>query len=415
MMYTATIIGVSGFGNVHFNDLTQCYPDGSMKIIGATVINQDQEMEKCAYLRSRGCEMFTDYRQMFAKLKNKIDICYIPTGIGMHKAMTIAALNAGANVFVEKPLCGTVQDVAQMKQAEERNGKFVIVGYQHIMQPAIMELKRILLSGQLGQVRRLKTKRYSCVPKSYYFRNSWAGKICSPDGTWILDSPYNNSAAHELNLLLFLAGRSFETSAQLESIQAELYRSRDYTENADTGFMRIKTTDSTEIFYATSLSCDCNGLTINLEIECKNGSLKLENNLYVVTYHNGGREMFSAVNSRHAITRAVCNKLADPNSFACGIDIAAVQTLAINGAHESSDILEIPAAFTETVRQDQDKEATVIKDLKKIMADCYENARLPGELDDVPWAHQGEIVYLTDYQEFIGGKTGVVIGGDCSV
>lgn len=410
-MYTAAIIGVSGFGNIHFNDLIRCYPDGTMKIIGATVINQNQESEKCAYLRSSGCELFTDYREMLAKLSNKIDICYIPTGIGMHKPMTIAALEAGANVFVEKPLCATVQDARDMKLAEERSGRFVIVGYQHIMQPAIMELKRILLSGQLGKIWRLKTKRYSCVPNSYYHRNNWGGRICLPDGTWILDSPFNNSAAHELNLLLFLAGDRFEAAAQLQNIRAELYRSRDFVENADTGFMQMKTVDDIDIFYASSLSCECGGLTVDMEVECEHGFIKLEGDSYVVTYCDGEKEMVSAVNTRHAISRCVNDKLAASEHFSCGIDIASIQTLAINGAHESSEIVTVPEEFTKTVNQGQTKEAIVIEDLAGIMADCYENVLMPGELPDVPWAHQGEVVDLTNYREFAGGKTGVQSGG----
>ena len=280
-MYTAAIIGISGFGDTHFKDLIEYYPKDTIKIIGATVINQGEELEKCAYLRSLGCKIFTDYKIMLAELNGEIDLCCIPTGIGTHKDMTIAALEAGANVFVEKPLCATIQDARAIKKAEMKSGKFVIVGYQHIAQPSVIELKRILLSGQLGAVKNLK---YMCPAwrfKSYYFRNQWAGKIRLPDGEWILDSPYNNANAHSLNLILYLAGNTFESSAQLKNIKAELYRAKEYIENADTCFMRMETVDGKKLFYTASHSY--NGVKMICLLNAKMDQLQLK--MILMSFH----------------------------------------------------------------------------------------------------------------------------------
>jgi len=400
-MYTAAIIGVSGYGATHFEDLTERYPKDSIKIIGATIINQPDEIEKCNYLRSQSCEIFTDYREMFKKLNGKLDLCCIPTGINSHKDITVAALEAGANVFVEKPLCATIQDAKAIKKAELKSGKFVIVGYQHIAQPSVIALKKILLSGQLGTIKRLKYMCPSCRLKSYYFRNGWAGKISLPNGDWVLDSPFNNANAHTLNLILYLAGNSFETSAQLKNITAELYRAKEYIKNADTGFMRMETIDGKELFYIASHSY--NGSATDMLIECTNGTITLNDNHYVISYANGKKETMPAVLCRKPVVQTIYNKLQNPNVFSCCIDIAIAQTTAMNGAHESSEIIKIPKEFTETFNKNEENEVTVIKDLKKTITDCYDKNLLPSELG-IAWAKAGELFDLSNYQEFMGGK-----------
>lgn len=70
-MFNAAIIGISGFGAVHYNDFLREHAAGRIHIVGATVINQEEEAQKCAFLRSIGCRLFTDYREMLRELSGK--------------------------------------------------------------------------------------------------------------------------------------------------------------------------------------------------------------------------------------------------------------------------------------------------------------------------------------------------------
>ena len=42
-MFNAAIIGISGFGAVHYNDFLREHAAGRIHIVGATVINQEEE------------------------------------------------------------------------------------------------------------------------------------------------------------------------------------------------------------------------------------------------------------------------------------------------------------------------------------------------------------------------------------
>ena len=70
-MINAALIGISGFGSVHCNDLLREHRGRRLKFAAATVINQEQEAERCAVLRELGVELFSDYREMLEKQKEK--------------------------------------------------------------------------------------------------------------------------------------------------------------------------------------------------------------------------------------------------------------------------------------------------------------------------------------------------------
>ena len=155
-MTTACIIGVSGFGATHYRDLMAEVEAGRMRVLGATVINQDEEAEKCAHLKSLGCALFTDHARMLARFRNRIDLCLVPTGIPLHAPMSIDAMRAGANVLVEKPVAATVQEVRAMASTEQTTGRFTAVAYQTMYASETLPMKRLLAGGRLGTVHTIK-------------------------------------------------------------------------------------------------------------------------------------------------------------------------------------------------------------------------------------------------------------------
>ena len=93
-MIRACIIGVSGYGQIHYYLLTAEQADGNVEIVGATIINQDEEAEKCAHLRSIGCQIFDDYTVMLQTLSGQADLCCIPTGTPLHRFPAISPILA---------------------------------------------------------------------------------------------------------------------------------------------------------------------------------------------------------------------------------------------------------------------------------------------------------------------------------
>lgn len=74
-----------------------------------------------------GYPLFDNYEQALAETRP--DAVCISTYPGTHAEYTIKALEAGAHVFVEKPISETAEDAEAIVQAAEKADKKVVVGY----------------------------------------------------------------------------------------------------------------------------------------------------------------------------------------------------------------------------------------------------------------------------------------------
>ena len=386
-MIRTAIIGVSGFGNVHYTDLIRYQERGEVEIVGAAIINQNEEAEKCAKLTTVGCRIFSDYQVMLEELKDSIDICFIPTGISLHVPMSIAAMRAGANVYVEKPVTATLRELQTIKDAEKETGKFVAVGYQTIYQPSIAKIKQTVLDGKIGEVHTIKYYGLSIRNKAYYSRNNWAG--CIKNGEkWILDSPFNNAMAHQLNLICFFAGGTFNKSAILNTVQANLFRANPNIQNADNAAIEIITADHKKLLYYITHNSEENGET-QLLISGSKGFIAwdFEKTVYNI---DGVEQRCENNDSRDYVMDSVLNKARGKESFICNLSIAGTQTLAMNAAHASSPIISVPREYVNT-RAINDSSFECLQDIAKAMRTAYAQERLYSAVD-YPWMKTGKVI-----------------------
>ena len=249
-MVKTCIIGISGYGRIHCDLLLGAQAAGKVAIVGAAVINQAEEAGKCARLRELGCRIFDDYGVMLSELSGAADLCTIPTGTPLHRPMTVAALEAGMQVLVEKPAAGCIEDVRAMQAAALKANRMVAVGYQWLYTAAATATKQHILKGTIGELQSIKCLVMWPRDRNYYGRNGWAGRL-TVDGMAVNDSPFNNAVAHELMMMLFQAGGTERTAATPLSVEAKLYRAN-AIESADTACMQIETAEGIPIrFYAT--------------------------------------------------------------------------------------------------------------------------------------------------------------------
>ncbi|HEY1337935.1 MAG TPA: Gfo/Idh/MocA family oxidoreductase, partial [Bryobacteraceae bacterium] len=83
----------------------------------------------------------------------------LATPAATHYAMARQALEAGKDVFVEKPLSLSMAEGAALVEMAERRGRILMVG--HILQyhPAVRRLKELIQSGALGRIQYLYSNR----------------------------------------------------------------------------------------------------------------------------------------------------------------------------------------------------------------------------------------------------------------
>jgi len=95
-------------------------------------------------------EKFTDYRKMVEK--KDMDAVVIATPDHLHGIQTIAACDAGMDVYVEKPLSMTVVEGRRMVEAVRRNRRVCQVGTQRRSSELYQRLVEMVRGGKIGKV-----------------------------------------------------------------------------------------------------------------------------------------------------------------------------------------------------------------------------------------------------------------------
>lgn len=95
-----------------------------------------------------------------------VDIC---TSTDQHKSAAIAALQAGKDVLVEKPIARTAKEAKEIVDASHKYGKKLMVGMNNRFRPDTMILKSFIENGELGKI--------------FYIKSGWL-KQQSSAATW---------------------------------------------------------------------------------------------------------------------------------------------------------------------------------------------------------------------------------------
>jgi predicted dehydrogenase len=127
---------------------------------------------------------FRDYRQMLQQ--RDLDIVLVDTPDHWHALPTIAALEAGCDVWVQKPISVDVAEGQAMVAAARRHGKVVQVGLQRRSTPHIADAReRVVRAGLLGRVAHVEIYCYyhmrardnppQIVPPAHLDYELWTG------------------------------------------------------------------------------------------------------------------------------------------------------------------------------------------------------------------------------------------------
>jgi len=121
-----------------------CDPDKHMLAEAAELISRRQASKKMP-------RTYTDYRKMLAE--KDLDIVLIATPDHWHALAMIAAVEAGADVYVQKPISVDVIEGEAMVAAARKHQRVVQVGTQRKSTPHLIEAKkRVVEAGLLGTI-----------------------------------------------------------------------------------------------------------------------------------------------------------------------------------------------------------------------------------------------------------------------
>lgn len=101
--------------------------------------------------------LISDYREVLED--DKIRAVVIATPAETHFNLVKQALLAGKDVYVEKPLCLSVDEGTELVDLARREGRILMVGHLLWYHPALRKLKELIDEGELGQIRYIYSHR----------------------------------------------------------------------------------------------------------------------------------------------------------------------------------------------------------------------------------------------------------------
>jgi len=138
-------IGIIGLGNIFNGHLTAIRDRKELKISAICDCNAD-------LLRRReneiGCKGYTDYREM---LEKPPDVVLVALPHGLHCQVTVAALESGCHVIVEKPMAVSVDECRLMLAAAKKANRYFNVTDGAAYAPGPLKTGEMFRKGLLGR------------------------------------------------------------------------------------------------------------------------------------------------------------------------------------------------------------------------------------------------------------------------
>lgn len=143
------VIGTGGRGQYLMRTLQQIAGDDFQFVAVCDIY--DVRRAQSAKIAGGAVEQYVDYKQVLER--KDIDAVIIATPDHWHSQIAVDALNAGKDIYVEKPMVHNPQDGLAIVKAARANKRIVQVGMQGRAMPHFVEAKQKYIdSGVIGKV-----------------------------------------------------------------------------------------------------------------------------------------------------------------------------------------------------------------------------------------------------------------------
>lgn len=188
-----TQIIVIGSGHWGKNLVRNFYELGSL----AGVVEVSPSLQQRLTENYPDIQLFTDVETALA---TDISAVVLATPVPTHYSLALQALQAGKDVFVEKPMTLRREEAQELATYADSNDQILMVGHLLLYQPAIAWMRDYLNADRAGQVRHIATHRLNL------------GKVRNAENVWWSLAP------HDVSIILDFLG-----NPKLEQVRASGY------------------------------------------------------------------------------------------------------------------------------------------------------------------------------------------------
>jgi predicted dehydrogenase len=163
-------------------------------------------------------------REVELSADERVEAVVIVTPNHMHAPPAIAAMEAGFDVVIDKPLAESLQSARAIAETAARTGRRIAVTHTYTGYPLVKQARELIVSGDLGEVRRVTVK----------YTQDWLSRVADVEGNkqaeWRTDpersglaGAFGDIGTHAANLVEYVTGdRIAEICAELTALPGRL-------------------------------------------------------------------------------------------------------------------------------------------------------------------------------------------------
>ncbi len=214
-----------------------------------------------------GARIYTDFDEMLKY--EQLDCVHIATPHYLHAQMAIKALRANLNVFLEKPMCISSDEISALLSAEKESSGRICVSFQNRFNETVKHARRIIEEdgGAEGAYCTVIWQR----DLAYYRDSGWRGRWATEGGGVLI-----NQAIHSLDLLVEILGvpKYLYATTSNHHLKDEIE-----VEDSAEGLIVFESSKRANFYATTSFSA---GNETNIYIKTKNHSIEIiDSEIYV--------------------------------------------------------------------------------------------------------------------------------------
>jgi UDP-N-acetyl-2-amino-2-deoxyglucuronate dehydrogenase len=187
------IIGCGKVAAIHAAALSSIEKSAFMSVCGR------DEKRTADFASVYGVKSYTSVSQMVTK--ENLDMVIICTPHPSHRKAAVEALEAGANVLIEKPLASSLEDCDVMLSTAREAGKQIGVISQRRFYSPCLRMKNAIDTGKIGKPAIGTVYMLGWRDEAYYKSDPWRGSWKDEGGGVLV-----NQAPHQLDLLQWFMG-----------------------------------------------------------------------------------------------------------------------------------------------------------------------------------------------------------------
>lgn len=230
-----------------------------------------------------GIKVYDNWRELV--VDSEIDVVFIATANAYNKPVTIAAMQAGKDVFCEKPPALTASDVEDIRAVEHVTRRKLMYGFNHRQHGAAVHMRNIVDSGRYGRILWMRGRYGKSVDAD--FLSTWRANRELSGGGILIDQ-----GIHMLDLFLYLGG-SFD---DIQAMVSSLYWKQDGIEDNVFALLRNSKTGLVASLHSTMTQWRH---LFSLEVFMERGYMAL-NGLKTSSDSYGAEELSIAMNRTRA-------------------------------------------------------------------------------------------------------------------